>query len=166
MDVGEDTTGGNGGSTHEFVELVVVTDGHLDVSGDDSGSLEILGGVSGKLEDLSCEVLEDGGEVDGGTGSDSGGEFTGLHVSGDSSDGELESSSGRSADGTSGTTLSFSFSSSSSCGHYLFIRLVIIYSNRGPLKYDPLIKLTCIRNKQPIKSQISGRRIDPIGLIL
>ena len=121
VDVGEDTTGGNGGTTHKLVELVVVSDGHLDVSGDDSGSLEILGGVSGKLEDLSCEVLEDGGEVDGGSGSNSGGEFTGLHVSGDSSDGELESSSLGSADGTSGTSLSFSFSSSTGCGHYLFI---------------------------------------------
>ncbi len=56
------------------------------------------------------EVLEDGGEVDGGSGSNSGGEFTGLHVSGYSSDGELESSSLGSADGTSGTSLSFPFS--------------------------------------------------------
>ena len=120
MDVGENTTGSDSGTTHKLVELVVVSDSHLDVSGDDSGSLEILSGVSGKLENLSGEVLEDGSEVDGGSGSNSGGEFTGLHVSGDSSDGELESSSSRSADGTSGTTLSFSFSSSSSYGHYVF----------------------------------------------
>ena len=118
VDVGEDTTGGNGGTTHKLVELIVVSDGHLDVSGDDSGSLEILSGVSGELEDLSCEVLEDGGEVDGGSGSNSGGEFTGLHVSGDSSDGELESSSLGSADGSTSSSLSFSFSSSSSGGHY------------------------------------------------
>ena len=121
MDVGEDTTGGNGGTTHKLVELIVVSDGHLDVSGDDSGSLEILSGVSGELEDLSCEVLKDGSEVDGGTGSNSAGEFALLHVSGNSSDGELESSSGRSADSTSGSSLSFSFSSSSCGAHYYYL---------------------------------------------
>ena len=121
MDVGKNTTSSDSGSTHKLVELIVVSDSHLDVSGDDSGSLEILGSVSGKLENLSSEVLKDSSKVDGGSGSNSGGEFTGLHVSGDSSDRELESSSSRSRDSTSGTSLSFSFSSSSSSGHYIFV---------------------------------------------
>ena len=119
MDVGENTAGGDGDATEQLVELLIVLDGQGDVAGDDAGLLVVTGGVASELEDLSAEVLEDGGEVDGGSGSNSGGEFTGLHVSGDSSDGELESSSLGSADGTSGTSLSFSFSSSSSCGHYL-----------------------------------------------
>ena len=93
MDVGKDTTVGNGSSTHELGELVVVTDGELDVTGGNSGFLVFLGGVSGELEDLSGEVLKDGGEVDGGTGSNSLGVSAGLHVAGDSSDGELESGS-------------------------------------------------------------------------
>ena len=101
VDVGEDTTGGNGGTTHKLVELVVVSDGHLDVSGDDSGSLEILSGVSGKLEDLSCEVLKDGGEVHWGTCTDSGTDGCLLDVSVDTSNWELESSSRRSRLGCS-----------------------------------------------------------------
>ena len=36
VDVGENTTAGNGGSAHELVELVIVSDGELDVSGGDS----------------------------------------------------------------------------------------------------------------------------------
>ena len=64
------------------------------------------GGWSLYFEVFSCvsgEMLKSGGKVDGGTGSNSAGEFTGLHLSGNSSGGELETSSGRSADGTSGT---------------------------------------------------------------
>ena len=135
MDVGENTTSSDSGSTHELVELIVVSDSHLDVSGDDSGSLEILGSVAGKLEDLSGEVLEDGSEVDGGSGSNSGGELSSLHVSGNSSDGELESSSSRSRDGTSGTSLSFSFTSSSSTGHYIFSFVSSYITLIGALKY-------------------------------
>ena len=39
------------------------------MSGSDSLDLEILGGISCQLEDLGCEVLQDGGAVDGGRGS-------------------------------------------------------------------------------------------------
>ena len=119
MDVGEDTAGGDGDSAKELVELLIVAHRELKVARHDAALLVVASSVASELENLRAEVLEDGGEVDGGSGSNSGGEFTGLHVSGDSSDGELESSSLGSADGTSGTSLSFSFSSSSSCGHYL-----------------------------------------------
>ena len=77
----------------ELVEFLVVSDGQEDVSGDDSGLLVVLGGVSGKLEDLSSEVLEDGGEVDGGSSSDSFGVVSVSEESSDSADGELEASS-------------------------------------------------------------------------
>jgi len=40
------------------------------VSGNDTGLLVVSGGVTGELENLSGEVLEDGSEVDGGTSSD------------------------------------------------------------------------------------------------
>ena len=65
VDVGEDTTGGDGDSAEELVELLVVLDGKGDVAGDDAGLLVVAGGVAGELEDLGAEVLEDGGEVDG-----------------------------------------------------------------------------------------------------
>ena len=42
---------------------------YLQVSGSDSLDLEILGGISCQLEDLGGEILEDGGAVDGGGGS-------------------------------------------------------------------------------------------------
>lgn len=94
MDVGEDTTAGNGGVGHQLVEFLVVSDGELDVSGDNSGLFVVLGGVTGELEDLSSEVFEDGSEVDWGTSTNSLGESALLEESGDSSNGELESSLG------------------------------------------------------------------------
>ena len=102
VDVGDDSTGGDGGSLEELVELFVVLDGKEDVSGDDSTSLVVLGGVTGELEDLSGKVLKDGSKIDGGSGSDSLGVSSLLEESGDSSDGELESSSDGLVDGSGG----------------------------------------------------------------
>ena len=67
MNVGEDTALGNGDVTEEFVQLLIVADGELKVTRDDTGLLVVTSGVSGQLEDLSCQVLEDCGQVDGGT---------------------------------------------------------------------------------------------------
>ena len=92
-DVGEDTSFSDGGVVEEFVEFLVVSDGEKDVSGDDSGLLVVLGGVSGEFENFSGQVLEDGCEVDGGTGSDSFGVVGVSEETADSSDGELEASS-------------------------------------------------------------------------
>ena len=117
MDVGDDSTGGDGGSLEELVELFVVLDGEEDVSGDDSASLVVLGGVASELEDLSGEVLKDGSEVDGGSSTDSLGVSSLLEESGDSSDGELESSSDGLGEGSRGGGLSFSSSSGFGGGH-------------------------------------------------
>ena len=94
MDVGEDTSSSDGGGVHQSVELLVVADGELDVAGDDSGLLVVLGGVSGELENLSCEVFEDGGEVHGGTSTDALSVAASLQEAGNSADWELESSLG------------------------------------------------------------------------
>ena len=101
VDVWENTTLSNGNILHELSELLVVSDGELDVSWDNSGLLGVLGGVTGELEDLSGEVLKDGSEVHWGTGSDSVGVFAGLEESGASSDWELKSGSGRLGDWSS-----------------------------------------------------------------
>ena len=98
MDVRENTTGGDGGILKESVELLVVSNGELDVSGDDSGLLGVLGGVTGELEDLSGEVLKDGSEVHWGTSSDSLGVSSLLQVAGDSADWELKSGLGGTRD--------------------------------------------------------------------
>ena len=94
VDVGEDTTGGDGGILKESVELLVVSNGELDVSGDDSGLLGILGGVSSELEDLSSEVLKNGSKVDGSASTNSGGRSVLLEESSNSTNGELETGSG------------------------------------------------------------------------
>jgi hypothetical protein len=85
VDVGEDTTLRDDDVTKEPVELLVVADGELKVTGDDAGLLVVAvgvergqlraekkgergesvpSGVTGKLEDLGSEVFEDSGEVD------------------------------------------------------------------------------------------------------
>merc|ERR1740139_1263274 len=49
VDVGHNTTGGDGGTSHKLGELVVVTDSELDVTGDDTGSPLLTSAVSGEL---------------------------------------------------------------------------------------------------------------------
>ena len=112
MDVGEHTAGGDGDAAEELVELLVVLHSEGDVPGDDPGLLVVAGSVSGELEDLGAEVLEDGGEVDTGTDSDTAGESSLLEVPADTGDGELKSSlgGGASALGRSASCLSLSFS--------------------------------------------------------
>lgn len=67
MNVWKDTTLGDGNVSQELVQLLIVADGELKVTWDDTGLLVVAGSVSGQLEDLSGEVLKDGSEVDWGT---------------------------------------------------------------------------------------------------
>ena len=67
LDVGEDTALGDGHTGKQLVQLLVVTDGQLEVTGDDPGLLVVTGSVASQLEDLSCQVLHDGGHVDWGS---------------------------------------------------------------------------------------------------
>ena len=91
VNVRDDTASSDGG-LDQGVQLLVSTDGELQVPRCDPLDSEILGGVSGELEYLCGEVLEDSCRVDCGGGSDSSfGSDPHLQVSVDSSDGELES---------------------------------------------------------------------------
>jgi len=88
----------------ELVELFIVSDGELQVTGHDTRLLVVTGGVTSELEDLSGEVckvradqgglesrtltLKDGGEVDGGTGTDTLGVVTLLQETVDTTDGD------------------------------------------------------------------------------
>lgn len=65
VDVGQDTTESNGGAD-ERVQFFVTTDGELEMARSDTLDLEILGSVASKFENLSSQVLENGGHVDGG----------------------------------------------------------------------------------------------------
>jgi hypothetical protein len=69
VDVGQNTTLGDGDVTQKLVQLLIVADGELEVTGNDTGLLVVTGGVTSQLEDFSSEVLENGSEVDGSTGT-------------------------------------------------------------------------------------------------
>lgn len=70
MDVGENTTLSDGDVTQKLVQLLIVSDGKLKMTGDDTGLLVVASSVTSQLEDFGSEVLEDGSEVDGSTGTD------------------------------------------------------------------------------------------------
>ena len=70
LDVGQDTTLGDGDSREKFVQLLVITDGELKMSWDDSGLLVVTGSVASQLEDLSGQIFEHGRQVDGGASPD------------------------------------------------------------------------------------------------
>ena len=97
MDAGEDTTLRDGDSSEDLLELLIVSDGELDVSGVDAGLLVVSGGVARELADFGGEILKDGGQVDGSAGSDSVSPVAIAEHSVDSADRELKTSSGRSA---------------------------------------------------------------------
>ena len=97
LDVGEDSTLGNGNSSEQLVQLLVITDGKLKVTGDDPGLLVVTGSVASQLEDLSSQVLHDGSHVDWGTSTDTGSIVTLAEKTVDTSNGELKSSTARPA---------------------------------------------------------------------
>jgi hypothetical protein len=67
VDVGEDTALGDGDVTEKLVQLLIVTDGELEMTRDDTSLLVVTSGVTGQLKDLSSQVLKDGSEVNGST---------------------------------------------------------------------------------------------------
>lgn len=67
MDVGENTTLSDGDTGKELAQFLVIADSQLDVAGHNTGLLVVASGVAREFENLSSQVLEDGGEVHGGT---------------------------------------------------------------------------------------------------
>jgi len=67
VDVWKDTTLGDGDVTKELVQLLIVADGELKVTRDDTGLLVVTSGVASQLEDFGSQVLKNGSEVDGST---------------------------------------------------------------------------------------------------
>ena len=63
VDMWDDTTTSDGG-LDQSVELLVSSDGELQVSWCDSLNLKILGSVTGEFQDLSGQILEDCCAVD------------------------------------------------------------------------------------------------------
>ena len=64
MDVGQHTTLSDGHTGQKLVQLLVVADSQLQVTGDDSGLLVVTGSVACQLEHFSGKVLQNSGQVD------------------------------------------------------------------------------------------------------
>ena len=94
MNVGEDTTLGDGNVSEKLVQLLIVPDGELEMAGDDTGLLVVAGSVTGQLENLGSEVLKDGSEVDGSTSTDTLGVVALAEETVDTTDGESETGLG------------------------------------------------------------------------
>ena len=97
MNVGQDTTLGDGDVTQQLVQLLIVPDGELQVTRNDTCLLVVTGSVASQLENLSSEVLENGGEVDGSTGTDTLSVVALAEQTVDTADGERQTSLGRTA---------------------------------------------------------------------
>jgi hypothetical protein len=67
VNVGENTTLGDGNVSEKLVQFLIVSDGKLEMTGNDTGLLVVTSGVSSKLENFGSEVLKDGSQVDGST---------------------------------------------------------------------------------------------------
>ena len=112
LDVGQDTSLGNGDTGKKLVQLLIVADGQLKVAGDDAGLLVVTGSIAGQLEDLSSQVLHDGGQVNGSSSSDAVGVVALAEHAMDAADEELKPGPRR-----SGLGLRLGLSSFASSGH-------------------------------------------------
>jgi len=70
MDVWKNTTLGDGNVSEKLVQLLIIPDGQLQVTWDNAGLLVVTGSIPSQLENFSCKILKDGGEVNWSTGSD------------------------------------------------------------------------------------------------
>lgn len=95
MNVGQHTTLGDGDVTQQLVQLLVVPDGELQVAGDDTGLLVVTSSVASQLKNFGSEVLEDSGQVDRGTGTNTLGVVTLAEQTVDTTNGECQTGLGR-----------------------------------------------------------------------
>ena len=94
LDVGQHTSLSDGNTSQQLVQLLVIPDCQLKVTGDDSALLVIPGGVTGQLEDLSRQILKHSGHIDGSSSADSLGVVALAEKTVDTTHGELKSCSG------------------------------------------------------------------------
>ena len=59
MNIGQDASLRNGNVTKKFIQFLVVSDGKLNMTGNDSLLFVVTGSVPSQLKDLSSEVLQD-----------------------------------------------------------------------------------------------------------
>ena len=88
---------GDGDVTEKLVQFLVIADGKLEMTGDDTGLLVVTGGVASQFENFGSEVLENGSEVDRGTGTDTLSVVALPQKTVNTTDGEGETGLGRTA---------------------------------------------------------------------
>ena len=64
VNVWQDTTLCDCDVAQKFVQLLIVTDGELEMTWDDTSLLVVTSGVTRQLKDFGCKVLEDCSKVD------------------------------------------------------------------------------------------------------
>jgi hypothetical protein len=74
----------------KLVQFLIVADGQLEMTRDDTGLLVIASGIAGKFEDFGGEIFKDGGEVDWSTSTDTLGVVALPQETVDTADGECE----------------------------------------------------------------------------
>ena len=70
MNIRQDASLGNGNITKKFVQLLIVSDGKLNMTRNDSLLFVVTSGVPSELKNFSSEVLEDSSKVDPSSDSD------------------------------------------------------------------------------------------------
>ena len=94
LDVGKNTSLCDGDTGKQFVQLLVITDSQLKVTGDDSCLLVVTSSVARQLEDLSAQILEHGSQVHWSTGANTLSIVTFAEKTMDTTNWELEPCSG------------------------------------------------------------------------
>jgi len=92
LDVGENSTLSDGDTREKFVQLLVVADGELQVTWDNSRLLVVTSGVSCQLKHLSSEIFHHCGEIHWSTSTDAFSVVSLAKETVDTTDWELKSS--------------------------------------------------------------------------
>ena len=132
VDVWENTTGSDSCVSHESGKFLVVSNGKLNVSWDNSASLVVSGGITGELKNLSSEVLKHSSKIDWSSSSNSWCVSSLFKISGNSSYWELKSSSCSSGYWSGCGWFSFS----SSLSWHFFVILNLSYCQFFSLSYQ------------------------------
>merc|ERR1712062_80944 len=67
LDVGQNSTLGNGHSSQKLVQLFIIADGQLQVTGNNTSLLVITSRIACQFQDLSGQILHDSSQVHRGT---------------------------------------------------------------------------------------------------
>ena len=64
VNVGQDTTLRDGDVTQKLVQLLIIADGELEMTGNDTRLLVVTGSVASQLENFGSQVLENCRKID------------------------------------------------------------------------------------------------------